>query len=82
MAASRQEILPKMVGKRCLQLQYGELLDGEIPDDWWLIGFDTCHHDDNANNWPRERVIDEVTELQRKLEKFFNLKKNYEQSKR
>ena len=75
-AASGRKIAQSSVGKRCWQLQHGEPLDGEIPDDWWLIGFDTYHHDDNANNWPRERVIDEVTELQRKLEKMFKLKTN------
>ncbi len=56
-------------------MEKGELLDGEIPDSWWLIGFDTNHHDDNENNWPRERVVDEVTELQNKLEQMFKLKK-------
>lgn len=77
-ATSGREIVPRMVGKRCWQLRNGELLDGEIPVDWWLIGFDTCHAGDNANNWPRERVVDEVTELQRKLEQMFNLKKSTE----
>lgn len=71
---SKTKIREKYIGKRAYQLQYGISLDGEIPDDWWLIGFDTCHVDDNANNWSRERVIDEVTELQQKLEQMLNLR--------
>ena len=73
-ATSLREIVPRMVGKRCWQLRNGELLDGEIPDDWWLIGFDTSHVYDNDDNWSRERVIDEVTELQQQLEQMLKLK--------
>lgn len=72
---SNMAVEEEYIGKRQPLFNTAELLDGEVQDDWWLIGFDTCHHDDNANNWPKERVIDEVTELQKKLEKMFNLKK-------
>lgn len=35
----------------------------EIPDDWWVIGFDTCHAGDNSTNWPVERVMSETWHL-------------------
>lgn len=73
-AASKIKILSRYVGRRCLQLQQGEHLDGDIPDDWWLIGFDTDHWGDNEENWPKERVIEETTNLQLKIEQMFNKK--------
>lgn len=68
-AASKIKILSRYVGQRYLQLQRGECLDGDIPDDWWLIGFDTTHLGDNEENWPKERVIEETTKLQKQIEK-------------
>ena len=66
------KIVPRYVGQRCLQLQQGEHLDGDISDDWWLIGFDTAHGGDSLENWPEERVIEETTNLQLKIEQMFN----------
>lgn len=73
-ATTMAEITPYLVGQRCWQLQQGECLDGDIPDDWWLIGFDTCHFDDDQFGWPKERVIEETTNLQKEIEKMYNSK--------
>lgn len=75
-STSKREVKDDYVGKRQPLLQSAELLDGEVPGAWWLIGFDTCHCGDNQENWPKERVVDEVTELQQKLIK--KLKKDDE----
>lgn len=68
LAASGREVVPLLEGQRCWQVQNGELLDGDIPDNWWLIGFDTCHADDNADAWTKDRVIEETTELRDQIE--------------
>lgn len=39
----------------------------DIPDDYWVFGFDTMHYMDTLDYWSREMVIAEV----KKLEKFF-----------
>lgn len=39
----------------------------DIPDNYWVFGFDTMHYMDTLNYWSREMVIAEV----KKLEKFF-----------
>lgn len=39
----------------------------DIPDDYWVFGFDTMHFLDTLDYWSREMVIAEV----KKLEKFF-----------
>lgn len=39
----------------------------DIPDDYWVFGFDTMHYMDTLDNWSRENVIKEVD----KLKKFF-----------
>lgn len=41
----------------------------ELPDfcrgkeGWWIIGFDTCHLEDDENRWPKERVEREAMKL-------------------
>ena len=35
----------------------------EIPDDFYVIGFDTRHYNDNLNNCSKEYVIEEVEYL-------------------
>lgn len=38
--------------------------DGKYaPKDWWVFGFDTCHWNDNLDNWPKEAVIEETMNL-------------------
>lgn len=31
--------------------------------NYWVIGFDTCHLDDNLDKWPRYKVKEEAEEL-------------------
>jgi len=40
----------------------------EIPLDWYIVGFDTCHWGDNPANWNKEKVIKETLDLQKQLE--------------
>ena len=76
-STSKREVKDDYVGKRQPLLQSAELLDGEVPGAWWLIGFDTVHVDDNENNWPKERVIDETNELKNQLNKMLKMKKEF-----
>ena len=49
-----------------------ELLDHkEIPRDWWVFGFDTCHYGDNADKWNLENCTEETRRLQIQLEELF-----------
>lgn len=41
----------------------------EIPDDWFILGFDTIHWGDNKENWNEERVKQETLDLAKQLEK-------------
>jgi len=36
----------------------------------WIIGFDTVHLEDNLENWPYERVIEETERLKKQLENY------------
>jgi hypothetical protein len=40
----------------------GSRLEG-IPEDWWVIGFDTCHYGDNLTKWPESAVRAEAQRL-------------------
>lgn len=44
----------------------------ELPDDYWVFGFDTLHCNDNITNWPRERCVKETLKLKEQLEKMSN----------
>ena len=44
----------------------------ELPDDYWVFGFDTLHCYDNITNWPRERCVEETIKLKEQLEKMSN----------
>lgn len=44
-----------------------------IPDDWFIIGFDTLHYDDNLTNWSKEAVIKETFKLWKQVNTFNNL---------
>ena len=45
-----------------------ELLDGELPNGYWVFGFDTMHYMDSIVNCPREWCIMEVKRLKNILE--------------
>jgi hypothetical protein len=45
-------------------LTYSDFGDGiNASKNWWVFGFDTSHYDDNLENWPKERVIEETKKL-------------------
>lgn len=48
------------------------LLDGEIPDYFWVFGFDTAHFGDNLDNCDYEYCVNEVTKLAEQLEQWQN----------
>lgn len=39
----------------------------DIKDDWFIVGFDTNHVNDNQLNWNKERVIEETLNLLKQL---------------
>jgi hypothetical protein len=39
----------------------------------WVIGFDTCHCDDNSENWNKEKVRKETNKLLKQLKKLSKL---------
>ena len=64
---------PEFVGKRNTLLTYNELWflgdkPQEIPDDWFILGFDTCHWGDNKENWNEDKVAQETLELAKQLD--------------
>lgn len=70
------KINPKYVGKRHPLLDRAEYLTEEknIPDDWWILGFDTCHYGDNEMIWNRPNVVSETLHLKEQLEELENSK--------
>lgn len=72
--SGQREFKPDYVGKRNAILDRKELLfledkQQEIPDDWFILGFDTMHWGDNKENWNEERVKQETLDLAKQLEK-------------
>jgi hypothetical protein len=54
------ELPPKVHGG----LTYARPGDGVYaPKDWWVFGFDTCHWNDNLDNWPKEAVEAETMSM-------------------
>lgn len=41
----------------------------ELPDDYWVCGFDTLHCYDTLQTMPRERCVEETLKLKDQLEK-------------
>ena len=44
----------------------------ELPDDYWVFGFDTLHCHDTIHTWPRERCVEETLKLNDQLEQMSN----------
>jgi len=40
----------------------------ELPEDYWVFGFDTAHLDDDLNRWPEALVWEETHALKEELE--------------
>lgn len=49
-----------------------EWLDGEIPEDYWVFGFDTIHGGDTLAFWNREKCIEETKKLKEQFENWKN----------
>lgn len=61
----------KEVNERWKSLEFiGD--ETELPDDYWVFGFDTLHCNDNITNWPRGRCVRETLKLKKQLEKMSN----------
>ena len=61
----------KEVNERWKSLEFiGD--ETELPDDYWVFGFDTLHCNDNITNWPRKRCVEETIKLKEQLEKMSN----------
>ena len=69
--ASAKEINKAIQSGRWRDIEFlGE--ETELPDDYWVFGFDTLHYDDSLTNWPRERCVEETLRLKEQLEKMSN----------
>jgi len=69
-----RKVKPEFIGTRNMLLTGNELRflgekSQEIPDDWFILGFDTFHWGDNIDIWNEERVIQETLDLAKQLEK-------------
>lgn len=73
---SKRAYKPECIGKRTPILDDVEYIteDKDIPDNYWILGFDTCHHCDNSRKWNRERVIEETLNLKKQLEELTIIK--------
>lgn len=72
-----RKINPDYVGKKNQVLENAEYLTegiADVPDDWWIIGFDTCHFRDSLESCPREYVVAETQSLKAQLEKLWQKK--------
>lgn len=69
---SNLRIRPEYVSKRLVQFDGCEYLNGnhEVPDNWWVIGFDTNHAGDSPMVWTKEAVSAETMRLAGQLEKY------------
>lgn len=54
----------------CPALFAGEIIGDveDIPADWWIVGFDTCHDGDNPIDWDGFDVICETIDMSIQLE--------------
>ena len=70
---SKRKINPEYIGTRSYLFEDAEYItdNKDVPDDWWILGFDTCHYQDNLQRWTRENVITETENLKKQLEKLW-----------
>lgn len=71
---SKRAFKPECIGMRNPLLNDVEYLTEEkdIPDDWWILGFDTCHFGDNLIKWNKQSVIAETLRLKEQLKTLAN----------
>ena len=46
------------------------LVDGEVPEDYWVFGFDTMHAGDTLDFWNLNRCVEEINNLKSQLENY------------
>ncbi len=75
---SQRRVKPEYIGTRSALLDTAEYLTEEkdIPDDWWILGFDTCHFGDDEMIWNRPNVASETLRLKEQLEELANINTN------
>lgn len=69
------KVNPAYIGMKAMVLNGAEYLNGDenfILDDWWIIGFDTCHFGDSILRWTRNQVIKETLNLKAQLKEIAN----------
>ena len=61
-------------GKVCMDIfEDIEWIDPEVDlNNYYVFGFDTCHYEDNLENWNREKVIEETLFLKEQIQKILN----------
>lgn len=72
-----RKVTPAYVGKKNQVLENAEYITQgvtDVPDDWWIIGFDTCHFFDSLESCSRKYVINETRRLKAQLEKLWQKK--------
>lgn len=72
MYMSGMPVKPEYVSKRLIQFDGCEYLteNHEVPDNWWVIEFDTNHAWDNPMVWTKKEVSVETMRLASQLEKY------------
>lgn len=69
------KVNPIYINTRAIVFVDAEYVNGNadaVPDDWWVIGFDTCHFGDSMLRWTRNEVIKETLNLKSQLEEIAN----------
>ena len=69
-AMSHCKIKKEFVGKVCPVAEQAIRLDGikePIPKDWWILGFDTKHYNDNPQKWNKTSVGHETFNLEKQI---------------
>lgn len=63
------DLFKDLATERAGVLERAVFLDGveDVPDDYWIFGFDTAHCDDTAEKWTKEAVIEEVRNFSKEL---------------
>lgn len=61
-------------GKVCIDIfEDIEWIDTEVDlNNYYVFGFDTCHYEDNLENWNREKVIEETLFLKEQIQEILN----------
>lgn len=69
---SKTPIKSEYISRRLMQLEDCEYIteNREVPDNYWVIGFDTNHLGDSPAVWDKDAVSAETMRLAEQLEKY------------